>query len=70
MARRTNDDEYGTTDALITMRTLEVEDPHANGEDGHSFCYKCSERPACPDCGGVGVGCCVNTDIPLPGVES
>lgn len=24
---------------------------------------------ACPDCGGLGMGCCVNADIPLPGVE-
>lgn len=23
----------------------------------------------CPDCNGVGVGCCVNADIPLPGTE-
>lgn len=25
--------------------------------------------PSCEDCGGLGVGCCINADIPLPGVE-
>lgn len=53
MARK-NDDEYGTMDQLIAMRFL-VED----------------EQPEplvpndCDDCGGQGVGCCVNADIPL-----
>jgi hypothetical protein len=35
----------------------------------HRLAVARSLVPSCPDCQGVGVGCCVNADIPLPGTE-
>jgi len=55
---RQNDDEYGTTDWLASIRLQEVEEEP----------WK-ADRSDCPDCAGQGYGCCINADIPLPGVE-
>ena len=56
---RKNDDELGGRHWLAALSLVEVEDDQTFVPD----------NSGCPDCHGKGVGCCINADIPLPGVE-